>query len=147
MEKVHDTYFDTILGTTISITKKVPVRINYIIGNKRGEHDITSLDKELLDRINRIDLGTLRTSKIPKGDEVSRNEKDGISHIHHFYSNRNYMFLSRVNELVKGDIFLQAWFTSILLNVSKMYKFRLDRKGRRKAQGWSSPNSATLTTG
>ena len=129
LEKVHDTYFDTILGTTTSITKKVPVRINYIIGNKRGEHDITSLDKELLDRINRIDLGTLRTSKIPKGDEVSRNEKDGISHIHHFYSNRNYIFLSRVNELVKGDIFLQAWFTSILLNVSKMYKFRLDRKG------------------
>ena len=129
LEKVHETYFDTILGATTSITKKVPVRINYIIGNKRGEHDITSLDKELLGRINRIDLGTLRTSKIPKGDEVSRNEKDGISHIHHFYSNRNYIFLSRVNELVKGDIFLQAWFTSILLNVSKMYKFRLDRKG------------------
>ena len=129
LEKVHEAYFDTILGTTTSITKKVPVRINYIIGNKRGEHDITPLDKELLDRINRIDLRTLRTSKIPKGDEVSRNEKDGISHIHHFYSNRNYIFLSRVNELVKGDIFLQAWFTSILLNVSKMYKFRLDRKG------------------
>lgn len=31
--------------------------------------------------------------------------------------------------MVKGDVFLQAWFTSVLFNVSKMYKFRIDRKG------------------
>lgn len=129
MEKVHETYFDSILGKTISIAKKSLVRINYIGGSGRGEQNCAIYDKELLSKIESINLQSYRTSAIPKGDEVSRNEKDGISHIHHFYTKRNFIYLSRVNELVKGDIFLQAWLTSVLLNVSKMYKFRLDRKG------------------
>ena len=37
--------------------------------------------------------------------------------------------MNRVRELVKGDIFLQTWLTSVLQNASNMYKFRLDRKG------------------
>lgn len=129
MVKVHNTEYDSILGHTITIAKKVPVRVNYILSGKRGECDLCSFDKELIEKINNQDFSSLHSSEIPKGDEVSRNEKDGISHIHHFYTKRVYKYLSRVNELVKGDVMLQAWFTSVLLNLSKMYKFRLDRKG------------------
>lgn len=129
MQKVRETVFDSILGTVVTIAKKVPVRINYICNKKRGEQDITEFDLALLERIQGLDTSRLRTSDIPHGDEISRNEKDGISHIHHFYSLRNFIYLSRVNELVRGNVALQAWFTSVLLNVSKMYKFRLDRKG------------------
>ena len=129
MSKSKETVFDQQLGHTISIARKVPVRINYIQNKKRGERDITLYDKSLLQKIDEIDISKLRTSIIPKGDEVSRNEKDGITHIHHFYTKRSFLYLSRINELVRGDIFLQAWFTSVLLNASKMYKFRLDRKG------------------
>ena len=128
-QKKYATVFDSILGTVVTIAKKVPVRINYICNKKRGEQDITEFDLALLERIQGLDTSRLRTSDIPHGDEISRNEKDGISHIHHFYSLRNFIYLSRVNELVRGNVALQAWFTSVLLNVSKMYKFRLDRKG------------------
>lgn len=129
MTKVHETIYDSTLGHIISIAKKLPVRVNYIQNKKRGELNVSEYDMHLLQRIEGIDTSNLRTSEIPKGDEVSRNEKDGISHIHHFYTKRCFIYLSRVNELVKGDVFLQAWFTSVLLNVSKMYKFRIDRKG------------------
>lgn len=129
MKKVHETLYDTLLRSSISITKKVPVLINYTINGKRGERPITSDDIDVIRRINQFDCSSYRTSKIPKGDEVSRNEKDGITHIHHFYTKRNFIYLSRILELVRGDIALQAWFTSVLLNVSKMYKFRIDRKG------------------
>lgn len=129
MSKLIETVFDPILNKTISIAQKTPVRTNYILNGKRGEFDIAGYEKELLKKINNIDISFLKTSPIPKGDEVSRNEKDGISHIHHFYTRRAFLYLSRVNELVRGDVFLQAWFTSVLLNLTKMYKFRLDRKG------------------
>ena len=129
MSKLLETIYDPILNKTISIAQKRPVRTNYTLGGKRGESDITKYEKELFEKIDTIDTSSLKTASIPKGDEVSRNEKDGITHIHHFYSRRAYLYLSRVNELVRGDVFLQAWFTSVLLNLSKMYKFRLDRKG------------------
>lgn len=129
MNKVHDVIYDAILNSTITITRKIPVRVNYTHKGKRGEKNIENEDLEILKKIEVIDTSSYRTSKIPKGDEVSRNEKDGFSHIHHFYTKRNFIYLSRIMELVKGDIFLQTWFTSVLLNLSQMYKFRIDRKG------------------
>ena len=129
MIRAHETIFDPLLEKTISMSKKKLVRVNFIYNKKRGESNVGQYDINLLQRIEQLDISALHTSKIPKGDEVSRNEKDGITHIHHFYTKRSFIYLSRVNELVKGDIYLQAWFTSVLLNVSKMYKFRLDRKG------------------
>lgn len=127
--KAEETLFDQMLGKTISINLKEPVRINYFSPSIRGEKDIEISDIEVLEKSKTVIIPNLHTNKIPKGDEVSRNEKSGITHFHHFYTWRQFVYLSRVNELVKGDVHLQAWFTSVLLNTSKMYKFRLDRKG------------------
>lgn len=126
--KYQESYFDTLLNKTVSINKKAPVRVNYYSSVGKGEIDVTDFDFDILEKAKTVSL-ELHTNPIPSGDEVSRNEKSGITHFHQFYSLRSFLYLSRVNQLVKGDPHLQAWFTSVLLNTSKMYKFRLDRKG------------------
>lgn len=45
-----------------------------------------------------------------------------------FYTKRNFIYLNRIYELCKGDIFLQNWVTSTLQRTTKCYKFTLDRK-------------------
>lgn len=126
--KFQESYFDTLLNKTVAINKKVPVRVNYYSPLGKGEIDVSEFDFNILERSKEVAI-ELHTNPIPHGDEVSRNEKSGISHFHQFYTWRSFLYLSRINQLVKGDIHLQAWFTSVLLNTSKMYKFRLDRKG------------------
>ena len=52
MEKAWETTFDTLLGKTITMNKKVPVRVNYTLSNgKRGEKQISDFDKNLLIKI------------------------------------------------------------------------------------------------
>lgn len=126
--KYQESYFDTLLNKTVSINKKAPVRVNYYSSFGKGEVNISDFDFENLEKAKNVSL-ELHTNPIPSGDEVSRNEKSGITHFHQFYSLRSFIYLSRVNQLVEGDPHLKAWFTSVLLNTSKMYKFRLDRKG------------------
>ena len=129
MDKARELLYDSILCKPISIIKKIPVRINYTSNGKRREKQINDFDKLLIERISQFCIKNYNTNKILIGDESSRIKNYGISHIHHFYTKRNYILLYNILEKVKGSTELTTWFTSILLNVSKMYKFRTDRKG------------------
>ncbi len=128
MDKAWETSYDSLLNKTVPMVKKVPVRVNYTCKGKRGERDITQSDLELLERIDGIDVSNLSSTRMPKGDESRRNDRIGITHAHQFYSRRNFIYLNRVSELAKGDIFLQTWLTSVLQRTTKNYKFTLDRK-------------------
>ena len=129
MEKAWETSFDDTLGKTVTLNKKVPVRVNFSQGKKRGEKDVVDFDKEVISKINKIDSSNYKTQLIPLGDESSRIQNYGISHYHQFFTKRNFYILSRIYLLVKEDIELLAWFTSSFLNVSKMWKYKPDRKG------------------
>jgi DNA modification methylase len=130
MEKVWETSYDSLLNKTVSMNKKVPVRINYTCLNKRGERDVTASDKELLSLIEEKNINKLHTSMLIDGYNTAQPIKsNGITHTHQFYTKRNFIYLSRIAELAKGNLFLQTWLTSVLQNGSEMYKFRLDRKG------------------
>lgn len=129
MDKAWETSYDTLLQNTVTMNKKVPVRVNYTCKGRRGEKNIEDVDLRLLTKINQCNYSNLHTTKIQKGDKTSDPFRSGILYTHQFYSKRNLIYLSRVLELAKGNIFLQIWFTSVLQNASFMYKFRLDRKG------------------
>lgn len=130
MDKAWETYYDSLLDKTISQNKKVPVRINYSIGTKRGEKDVESFDRDLLQKIESESISHLYTVPLKEGYNTSQPiRSNGITHTHQFYTIRNFIYLSRIYNLIKDDLFLKIWFTSILQNASKMYKFRLDRKG------------------
>lgn len=130
INKFKGTCFDEITGDIRNVQKGVPVRINGVtLSGRRFEKNIDSDDMTIYDKVMAMDISGLHTAPILIGDESKRILSVGLSHTHHFYSKRNYIVLSRIYELVKHSPILTAWFTSCLFNVSKMYKFRTDRKG------------------
>lgn len=129
LNKVNNAEFDSLLQKTVTLNKYVPVRVNYTLNGKRGEKCVDEFDLNLIGKINAYNQSSLKTQKMVIGDESSRILNYGISHYHQFYTRRNFIYLSRVHDLVSANPILMAWFTSSLQNSSKMYKFRTDRKG------------------
>ncbi len=130
LEKEWDTKYDTLIGKTINVNKKVPVRVNYTLGGRRGEQDITSYDLDVIKRIEAIDISNLKTLELPIGEKtIQIIRSNGVTHTHLYYTKRNYIYLSRIYELIGDDPLLKNWFTSAQQNATNMYKFRLDRKG------------------
>lgn len=130
MEKIWETKYDSILGKTISINKKVPVRVNYTLGGRRGEANVSQYDLDVISRIEALDASNLFTMELPNGEKtIQVIRSNGVTHTHLFYTKRNYFYLSRIWELIGDNTLLKNWFTSAQQNATNMYKFRLDRKG------------------
>ena len=130
MVKAWETSYDTLLSETVTTNKKVPVRINYTQGNKRGESDLSQDDIQLIDDIENIDISTYHTTKLKDGYNTSQPiESNGVKFTHQFYSKRNFIYLSEVYKRLADSPIMKAWFTSVIQNSSWMYKFRTDRKG------------------
>lgn len=130
MEKAWETSFDSLLNKTVTLNKKVPVRVNYTLSGKRGEKDVDSYDIDLIRKIENINLSEISTYKLQEGYNTAQPiRSNGITHTHQFYTKRNSIYLNKIYELTKCNPIITIWFTSIIQNSSKMYKFRLDRKG------------------
>ncbi len=129
-KKAWATYYDDILNDTAKENKKQLVRVNYTLGTKRGEKDVDASDLALLERISSIRPSHAHTWKLKDGFNTRQPiESNGIEYTHQFFTRRNFIVLLEVYDRIKDDSVLRAWFTSVLQNTSKMYKFRLDRKG------------------
>lgn len=129
MKKAWETVYDPIAKETSSMNKRVPVRVNYTSGGKRREIDISHVEFETK-RVDKIDISDYPSTKLVDGFNTSQPiNSNGVTYTHQFYSKRNFVYLNRIRELVKGDIYLETWLTSALQNASNMYKFRMDRKG------------------
>ncbi len=127
MEKYWETFFDPVISETAKTIKKIPVA-NNISTPIKGDFKFSSKDFDLLKSVESLP-NNYYLGQIPDGDESHRNYSIGFYHIHQLFTRRNHLYLSKIKELTKGDVFLSAWFTSVIQNASKMYKFRLDRKG------------------
>lgn len=127
MEKYWETCYDPLINQPTNTIKKVPVA-NNVSTPFRGDFEFSTKDMELFKSVEKLQNSNY-IGIIPDGDESHRNYSIGFYHIHQLFTRRNHIYLSRVKELAKGDVFLNAWFTSVIQNASKMYKFRLDRKG------------------
>lgn len=129
MESAKQTLIDPLSGNTIVQSKKIPVRNNFTINGKRTEKNISSKDLQVIDKINQMKIYNLELAEIPDGDESGRTRRRGISYVHQMFTKRNLIIIDRIYKEVKDDIFLLAWLTSGLQNISKMWKFKPDRKG------------------
>jgi len=129
LDKSWITYYDSLLETSVSMVKKVPVRVNYSFRGKRLEKNIEQFDIDLIEKISGINCEFIKAHPIPKGDESNRTHGIGITHIHQLFTHRNIICIDRILQEVHNDPFLLAWVTSSLQNVSKMWKFKPDRKG------------------
>jgi len=101
-DRARETVYDRALKENHTFTKQVPVLINYSVGKKRYEKKPDAFDLELLQKIEEMDIPYwYPTDRLPEGDESRRNDKYGITHVHHFYTKRNLWVLAYLNYLVE----------------------------------------------
>lgn len=117
-------------GKVISMVKQVPVQINYSIGGRRYTKRPDNKDLELIKKISSMKIPYwYPTSRMPKGKEARRNDKSGITNVHHFFTKRNLYVLSCFYDKIGDDKHLKFLFTSILQRASKLFKWSKNQAG------------------
>lgn len=121
-------YFDEALGTTKSMVKQKPVLINYQYGKKRFNKVPDQNDLDVIERINQLKIPYwFPAVRLCEGKESRRNDKIGLTHVHHFFYKRTLYVLAKLYDLIEksqqADL-LKILFTSQIINISKMNRFR-----------------------
>ena len=123
MEKAFVTIYDQVLGTTIRQSKTVPVLINYTYAGKRFEKKPDSADIALIRKIEQVETPYwYPIDRMPEGDESRRNDRIGLTHVHHFYTKRNNMLYANAFSKSNRPI-IKTWITSSQIRTTKMYKY------------------------
>ncbi len=121
-------FYDEALNETKSIVKQKPVLINYQYGKKRFDKVPDENDLAVLEKINDIHIPYwFPTDRLCEGKESRRNDKIGLTHVHHFFYKRTLYVLSKIYDLIdksEHSDLLRIMFTSQIINISKMNRFR-----------------------
>jgi DNA methylase. len=129
MERAWITRFDDAIGETIRQAKQVPVLINYTVGKKRHEKEPDEFDRALLKRIDSLQIPYwYPTDKIIEGKEIGRLKALDLTHIHQLTPIRSIIILSKYLSKIQNNR-LKLIITATLLNLSWMYRWRLNGKG------------------
>ncbi|TBX54826.1 DNA methylase [Bacillus mycoides] len=128
LDRIWETKFDKLLGQNVQVVKEVPFLINYTYGKDKFFKKLDEFDYKVLKKIDDIEISYwLPLQRMPKGDEARRNDRTGLTHVHHFYTKRNLVLLAALKHLI-GEIenkdALLLLFTSHLINLSKLNRFR-----------------------
>ncbi len=119
----YTTIYDDIIHTSIKQNKLKPVLINYTYNKKRYEKVPDKRDEEVIDKCNSLNIPFwFPNMQMPEGDESRRNDKNGITHIHHFYSRRNFYALAKLKSLITNPIF-NVIITKVAFQSTKLYRF------------------------
>ena len=124
-ERAKITYYDDLLHESITVSKQIPVLINYSVGTKRYEKRPDTFDIDLENRILNTQIPAWAPSdELPIGYNTEQPKRShGISHVHQFYTRRNLIALSVFYEQVKNTsaaILIQ----SVAMVNTKMYRYR-----------------------
>lgn len=118
---------DNSLGSVISIAKQKPVLINYSYMGKKYEKQPDEEDLDLIKRINETDVVSwYPTSRMPEGRESRRNDKFGITHVHHFYTKRSIAAISYLMDKVekaKNPLSMRFLYDQIILGMAKISRY------------------------
>lgn len=121
-------YYDEALGESRTIVKQKPVLINYQYGRKKYNKIPDENDLEILKKIENISIPYwFPTDRMCEGKESRRNDKVGITHAHHFFYKRTLYVLAKLYDLIEKSEYcdlLRIMFTSQIINISKMNRFR-----------------------
>lgn len=122
--RVFDTYMDTLLNKKITQARQIPVLIHYIFQKKRFTKKPDQRDLAVINKINGTTIPYwVPVNRMPEGDESRRNDRIGITHVHHFYTKRNLWVLAAF-AAKQGDSKDFINVTSVAATCCKMYRFR-----------------------
>lgn len=121
------TVYDQYLQDTIQISKQKPVLINYSVGKQKFEKKPDQSDIELIKKINSMNNPYwVPTNRLPEGGETRRNDKYGITHVHHFYTNRSLIavgFLMDRVSISNNPQKMRFLFEQIILGMAKISRY------------------------
>lgn len=124
------TYFDEAIGTTLSISKQVPVLINYFYNGRRYEKKPDRRDFELIERINALKIPYWYPhDRMIDGSESRRNDKYGIEYVHQFYTKRNLYVLALLYEKTVDSRFRIVVQSINPTLVSKLVRYNMGKRG------------------
>lgn len=125
MGRAWITKYDRASDQIIKQAKLIPVLVNYSIGKKRYSKRPDHEDLALIEKIEQSDLPYwFPANRLFEGGETRRNEKIGITHVHHLYTPRNIWILAALRERFKDCSKTMLLFTSQLVNVSRLNRYR-----------------------
>lgn len=122
-QKALSMIYDEALKEYIHMSKQVPVMINYTYNGKRFEKKPDINDFKIIEKIDSMTIPYwYPSSRMCEGSESRRNDKSGITHVHHFYTKRNLYTLSAFRD--KIDIASPVAFaiTKVANQLTKQYR-------------------------
>lgn len=122
LKPIWETIYDPILKETIRQVKKIPVRIEYNFNGKKFIKKPNSKDINIIENIVINDL-QIPSDRMPNGGEARRNDRQGITHTHHFYSSRTLFILNELYKYSFSNTF-KLLLNSQLANLSKLNRNR-----------------------
>lgn len=122
--RAQETHIDGRLKETVTMSKQVPVLINYSVGKKRFEKSPDEYDFALIEKINNMEIPYwYPTDELPKGFNTEQPKRsNGIKYVHQFYTKRNLAVLAAVYSKANHPRLL-IWLTSAMIRTTKMYKY------------------------
>ncbi|SCL81632.1 DNA methyltransferase [Sporanaerobacter sp. PP17-6a] len=125
-DKAMELIYDEYLKTNVYISKQVPVLINYFVGKKRFEKKPDKFDFDLIKKIESMKLKTwYPTDRMIVGSESRRNDKDGITNVHYYYTKRNLAIMSCISQKSNSNS------SKFLLTASLVMGTKMSRYGKR----------------
>ena len=120
LESFHETVFDPLLKRNVQRIKRVPVSIKYMLGKKHLTKLLDDVDRALLTSVHvEKDQAVLSPFEMPVGGLSAGNETDGLTHLHQYYTPRNFVTISRMIAAADGKYRRQ------LLNLIQSISVRL----------------------
>jgi len=133
MDRAFLSRFDHALQETIRQGKQVPVLINYTAAGKRVEKKPDPADLELAQRIQDTKIPyRIPSERLMPGQETRRNDPIGITHVHHFYTDRNLFVFAAFFD--RAPSWLKWAITGSIQRGSKQHQIAITRIGGSKAK-------------
>ena len=125
-ERAIELAYDSALNRNISLTKQIPVLINYILGKKRYEKRPDKDDLNLIEKIKNLDILYWHPKdEMVEGEKTNEPKRThGLDNVHHYYTRRNlaiasYILDKKLKEKRLNNM-LKCVVQSFLLHVSKL---------------------------
>lgn len=123
---------DDLTGEICSLVKQVPVAVCYSDGRRKITKRPDADDLMLVEKIDATPIPAWVPTDLmmgigPKwGDSWRAGYHSGMSCVHQFFYRRTLIYLARMYELINQDglPLLKSWFTSQLINISKLNRYR-----------------------
>jgi hypothetical protein len=125
LEKSWITKYDHFIQDTVRFAKQVPVVINYSAGRKRFQKEVTLKDIELIEKIESENSPYwFPTARLFEGKETRRNDSIGVTHVHHFFTNRNILSAAKFYSECREKRFLSL-LTGVMSDISRMGRVKI----------------------